>query len=1210
MSKISEANKHFRNGSYQQALSLYQKAVGQSPFYKDLLEMNIGLARVRLNGHEGLGDKLECHSSRLIVTDAEPPVTVGAKENRYEGRLERVERQRHEERESFSQPLKSGSADAALNEREICSIKNASLSGGEILDTVRKYNKQKEKRRARVAVYTAIIGGYDELILPEDIVLDWDYILFSDAQLVGESIYELRAPEFIDSDPVRVARYVKTHPHTLLSEYDYTIWIDGNILLKRGRFKELVGEYIDKHQSAVFRRHPDRDCFYKEISKCKELLKDDFGLMSRQLGKYRQYNIPELLGLYETNVIFRSNRCEKVNRFNEIWWDEISNGSRRDQLSVMPALYKVSLKPKVFPEYEDIRSPNNDLYYLYKHSVSINNKMPSYVRPDFYALVRKSNQRPVGYPKLEVFENHYSTLRVPYKVKKILLKTKNLGFYKKGRSELESYIATSNNDKEKAIAKWFLGLILADSDDMADIEKSKFYFTTLLKSEAVPKQISQHLHFMLTEVCSRLGGGTLCPLDRDPNAEPNPDSLIQEVSFCSDDQIKLEALNRVFDYYGMSRVRAVDIEGLDLYDRIFPERPFHRDEHIRSDTTVSVILPCFNASRTIETTIFSLLGQTWLNLELIAVDDCSSDDTFFKLQEIARFDSRLKVIRQEKNMGPYVARNLALSHATGELVTVADSDDWNHPQKIELQVKHLLENEVCVANVACWVRASSNLTFIRRGSPYYKHINISSLMFKRKEVLGKLGCWDEVRFGADGEFYKRLIALFGRECVVELDIITSIGRVESGSLTNNEIFGYDGFPYGARKEYLETYEAYHRECDPNVGYFYEGNQHPKYPVPEIMKPDRDAENTSCDRLLAGDFRVKSMAHKAIDFIESCKVGGYSWGVFQINSYDVDPRLKVHESLRSYLLNEMRCMFVYGESVTCREAIVFDAELFCQPQNFLPSVISDRVLLIKRNSLINESIVMENVKGYFSGKIKLIYESPLVNDDELVSVDREVGYFFESIIVSKTSAVQDFVYKGSPKIAIVMPCIDEALGLKTAKILVDRAGIECTVIVVMDDLRKGFIHSLNSFAKKTAARFIVYVAQDAFPGRNWLKIAYDSMEESNAGLLGFNDGKWAGRIASFGMVRKSWISRFYDGDILSPHYKAHKADNEITVIAKLDGKYFYCPESVLVEVDYAKDKGGSNLDDDSTFKKRFSDGFDSLFSVDHVKKYAKEYKVKL
>ena len=93
------------------------------------------------------------------------------------------------------------------------------------------------------------------------------------------------------------------------------------------------------------------------------------------------------------------------------------------------------------------------------------------------------------------------------------------------------------------------------------------------------------------------------------------------------------------------------------------------------------------------------------------------------------------------------------------------------------------------------------------------------------------------------------------------------------------------------------------------------------------------------------------------------------------------------------------------------------------------------------------------------------------------------------------------------------------------------------------------------------------------------------------------------------MRKSWVKKYYQNAILNPYYKAHKADNEITLLARLDNSFVYEPNSTLIEVDYCKDGGGSNYEDNQRFKQRFNNCFDGIFSKDLVEQFRKEYKVK-
>jgi glycosyltransferase involved in cell wall biosynthesis len=86
-------------------------------------------------------------------------------------------------------------------------------------------------------------------------------------------------------------------------------------------------------------------------------------------------------------------------------------------------------------------------------------------------------------------------------------------------------------------------------------------------------------------------------------------------------------------------------------------------------------MPAYDAQGTIAIAIESVLNQTWSNLELIVVDDGSGDHTWEVLQSFAARDPRVLVLRHEQNRGAYAARNTALRHATGDLVTVNDADD-------------------------------------------------------------------------------------------------------------------------------------------------------------------------------------------------------------------------------------------------------------------------------------------------------------------------------------------------------------------------------------------------------------------------------------------------------------------------------------------------------------------------------------------------------
>ncbi len=105
-----------------------------------------------------------------------------------------------------------------------------------------------------------------------------------------------------------------------------------------------------------------------------------------------------------------------------------------------------------------------------------------------------------------------------------------------------------------------------------------------------------------------------------------------------------------------------------------------------SSPLVSVVIPAYNAERTIRATLASVLRQTLTDVEVIVIDDGSTDST----SDVARWlgDARVRVVQQE-NTGHAGARNAGITHATGRYVAIIDADDLWFPRKLETQVAFL-----------------------------------------------------------------------------------------------------------------------------------------------------------------------------------------------------------------------------------------------------------------------------------------------------------------------------------------------------------------------------------------------------------------------------------------------------------------------------------------------------------------------------------------
>ena len=165
--------------------------------------------------------------------------------------------------------------------------------------------------------------------------------------------------------------------------------------------------------------------------------------------------------------------------------------------------------------------------------------------------------------------------------------------------------------------------------------------------------------------------------------------------------------------------------------------------------------------------------------------------------------------------------------------------------------------------------------------------------------------------------------------------------------------------------------------------------------------------------------------------------------------------------------------------------------------------------------------------------------------------------------------------------------ETAAAQQAARLMVQRSGQDGAVLLIAyDHAGEGFVKVANRCFAVTRSPYFGYVAQDAFAGRKWLHKAIKALESSQKGLLGFNDGKWSGLLASFGLGRRDWLAGNYPGgELFCPDYQRHYADTEITALALGNQQYCYDPNAVLIEVDWNKDGKAVNPQDKALFAER-------------------------
>ena len=243
-------------------------------------------------------------------------------------------------------------------------------------DQISRYNQLRKGRREerKIAVFSAIMGDYDSLNLPCRIDPRLDYILFTDRPVVNTDVWEVRPATYLNADATRSARYVKTHPHMLLSEYDIAIWVDANITIL-GDIYPMVMDFASDTKAAVGAfPHPLRNSFYEEFSACLDNAKDDKSIIINQEKRYKLEEF-SYSRLSETGFVVFNLRNPKVSTFLNLWWREIDRHSRRDQLSFGYALSSTGLDWTPLARHYHIRNHPKLTFVSHKDGKDLNSHL-------------------------------------------------------------------------------------------------------------------------------------------------------------------------------------------------------------------------------------------------------------------------------------------------------------------------------------------------------------------------------------------------------------------------------------------------------------------------------------------------------------------------------------------------------------------------------------------------------------------------------------------------------------------------------------------------------------------------------------------------------------------------------------------------------------------------------------------------------------------
>ncbi|NVJ97136.1 MAG: glycosyltransferase family 2 protein [Alphaproteobacteria bacterium] len=240
-----------------------------------------------------------------------------------------------------------------------------------------------------------------------------------------------------------------------------------------------------------------------------------------------------------------------------------------------------------------------------------------------------------------------------------------------------------------------------------------------------------------------------------------------------------------------------------------------------ADVKITVIMTAYETGHLIEKAVRSVMAQSHENLELMVIDDASTDNTLAVLERLAKEDSRIRVFSSPTNHGTYWSKNWCLARAEGAYVAFHDSDDYSALDRLQMQLGALLSLKDAVACTCRWQRVDAEgRRLVVDGAE--ERMAAISLMIEREAVLRQAGFFDTVRIAADTEFIKRLGQIFGSSGIKHMRQRLYTGLLREGSLTTAEGSGFDWAEDGDRRDrtvggdraaYYKAFTDWHLACD-------------------------------------------------------------------------------------------------------------------------------------------------------------------------------------------------------------------------------------------------------------------------------------------------------------------------------------------------------------------------------------------------------------
>lgn len=432
--------------------------------------------------------------------------------------------------------------------------------------------------------------------------------------------------------------------------------------------------------------------------------------------------------------------------------------------------------------------------------------------------------------------------------------------------------------------------------------------------------------------------------------EHDADFMLAWANTQRDDQQRLSVLNGVFQRHQFAPIKRFnESDALTIHNLTTSPVPS------AEGPLVTVILPVYNAEKSIDVALSSLVAQRWKSLQILVVDDASDDNTVAKVRAWQARDARVELLCQPSNQGAYAARNAGARAARGDFITTHDADDWSHPEKIAQQVAHLMAYPDVMGVCTHWVRVDAQLRVTQNWRPSEKliHYSHSSFLF-RQQVLTDVGTWDPVRCAADTDLIKRVTSAYGTHAVAKIlpDVPLAFALDQASSLTRQSISHVRSVYFGLRAVYHQVRQLV-RETYPQA------LSNSDSLIPRTMLRSRD--DHAFDVLMVADFSSMTMDQQGwVNKLEQLLAANKRIALFHWPSMDRCTQ-PFHASLIK-VLDYDQCRFVVGNEQVAVHSVWISGEVA------LDNPIDQRPILTEVNEIFidNKKINNQRVSDLFSG----------------------------------------------------------------------------------------------------------------------------------------------------------------------------------------------------------------------------------------------------